>query len=246
MNPVLLIPIYNHGEPFKQLIRDLCDFDLPGIIVDDGSDRKTKEILDDIEDKLEGYDLLRLEENTGKGKALKTGLEYAEEEGYSHAIQIDADYQHDPSDIPKFLSLARSSPDALILGTPCYDDSVPFSRYYGRKLSRVWVWIETLSTTITDPLIGYRCYPIERTVKLIRNAYIGNRMEFEPEIAVRFFWDGGPIETIETPISYDPDNASHFHMFYDNLRISCMHCRLFFGMLFRSPFLLKDRLTASS
>ena len=67
--------------------------------------------------------MIRRERNGGKGAAVKTGLRAAQELGFSHALQIDADGQHDTADIPKFLARAAERPQAAVLGHPVYDET---------------------------------------------------------------------------------------------------------------------------
>jgi hypothetical protein len=70
-------------------------------------------------------------------------------------------------------------------------------------------------------------------------------MEFDTEIAVRLYWDGLSVESVPVHTRYFSDGISHFDLFWDNVRISWLHTRLFFGMLLRAPLLLariwKDR-----
>ena len=67
-----------------------------------------------------------------------TGLEALHELGYTHAFQIDADGQHMIADIPRFLAAAEMYPNALLLGTPQFDDSAPKARLIGRKILTYW------------------------------------------------------------------------------------------------------------
>jgi hypothetical protein len=68
---------------------------------------------------------------------------------------------------------------------------------------------------------------------------LGNRMDFDPEIAVRLYWAGVAMHNIETPVLYPPGGVSHFRLLRDNVRISWMHIRLLIGMVFRLPRLLR-------
>jgi hypothetical protein len=67
-------------------------------------------------------------------------------------------------------------------------------------------------------------------------------MEFDIEITVRLFWSGVPVRSMPTRVRYPSDGVSHFRLFRDNVLISAMHTRLFFGMLRRLPRLLARRL----
>ena len=77
---------------------------------------------------------LRLETNQGKGAAVLAGMRAALAAGFTHAVQIDADLQHDPSRIGDFISAAERNPSAVINGVPQYDASVPAVRLHGRHI----------------------------------------------------------------------------------------------------------------
>lgn len=236
-HPCVVIPCYNHGATMAVVLKRLQPFALPVIIVDDGSDAATKQELA----QLTGVTLIHLETNRGKGEAVITGLKAASQAGFSHAIQLDADGQHCIEDVPRFLDEARKHPDCLISGMPEYDDSVPKSRLYGRYVTHVWVWIETLSLSLKDSMCGFRVYPLAATLAVIAKHSPGKRMDFDTEIMVRLYWAGTNSHFLRTRVIYPVDGLSHFDALRDNLRISWMHTRLFFGMLPRIPALLSRR-----
>lgn len=103
----------------------LAPFDLPCLVVDDGSDETTRRTLEALAADRPQMTLLRLAENSGKGAAVMLGLKACADRGFTHAVQVDADGQHAIEDIPKLLALAGRHPDALISGQPVYDDSIP-------------------------------------------------------------------------------------------------------------------------
>lgn len=241
MNPLVLVPVYNHPDTITELCQKIEATGYSFLVVDDGSNEPTRSEIRDVEEHCENMSVIHRDSNGGKGRAVLDGLRFADEHGYTHVVLLDADLQHDPADIDRFIDTARANPDALILGDPIFDESIPSARKYGRVLSQVWVWIETLSTAIRDPLCGYRCYPVKHTLRLMEEQHVGDHMEFEPEIAVRFYWDGGDVVNLATKVQYFPDMISHFDMWRDNLRISAMHCRLFIGMFFRIPTLLSRK-----
>ena len=166
MNPCVVIPVYNHGEALVGTLDSLSGYALPTIVVDDGSDEKTKAIVADLAVKTD-IELVSLPQNLGKGGAVMAGLRVAHQRGFTHVLQIDADGQHDLSDVDTLLDKARKQPDALISGKPQFDDTVPASRLYGRWITRFWVWVETLSLDIPDAMCGFRVYPLESTIRLL-------------------------------------------------------------------------------
>jgi len=238
VNPCLLIPIYNHKDTIRGVLGGLAPLNLPCLVVDDGSDRETRATLDRISEELPWVEVLRLPVNRGRGAALRHGYRAAAQRGFSHAVQLDADGQHDPADVPKLLDAARREPEALVLGEPVFDASAPKSRLYGRRLSQLVVWVETLSRSVHDPLCGFRCFPLGPTVRLIERVGLGDRMEFDPVITVRLVWDGLAVVNVPTRVRYFRGGLSHFRLIRDNALITVAYVRLFFGMLVRLPALL--------
>jgi predicted LPLAT superfamily acyltransferase len=224
-----------------KVLSRLAPFGLPCLVVDDGSDEQTRRILERLAAGQPQVTLVRLAQNAGKGAAVIKGLEESARAGYTHAVQVDADGQHAIEDIPKMLALAERHPEALISGQPIYDDSIPRSRLYGRWITHVWVWIETLSLQLKDSMCGFRVYPVSPTLQLAARVSLGKRMDFDTEVMVRLYWQGNTSYFLPTRVIYPPDGLSHFDALKDNVRISLMHTRLFFGMLPRIPALLLRR-----
>lgn len=241
--PCAVIPVYNHEHALPVVVEQLRLAHLPVILVDDGSSASCAAVIDH-QASLSGVSCVRLAENQGKGGAVMTGLRYALEQGFSHAIQIDADGQHDLAPLEDFLEAARLAPEQMICGYPQYDESVPRGRLYGRYLTHVWVWINTLSLSIRDSMCGFRVYPLPATVALINSEKLGRRMDFDIEILVRLYWREQPMQWFPVAVHYPLDGVSHFQAWQDNLRISGMHTRLFFGMLRRLPKLLWRKVKA--
>jgi glycosyltransferase involved in cell wall biosynthesis len=241
--PCILIPCYNHGGTMDATLRRASSHGLPIVVVDDGSEPQCQAILQGLaEQYAEQVSLLRLPQNGGKGAAVCRGLRYAAEQGYSHAIQVDADGQHSIEDISVILDISKAAPEAVVSGVPIYDQSVPMGRLLGRYITHFWVWVHTLSFKIADSMCGFRVYPLAATEQLLDSRDISLRMDFDIEIIVRLFWQGCPIINFPTRVTYPEEGVSHFEMLADNLRISRVHTRLFFGMLLRLPWLLPLRL----
>lgn len=229
----IIIPVYNHSDKIRGLVNDLGRItpDIPIILVNDGSYQHCTQLLRELSANSSLISIIEREINGGKGAAVKTGLLSANRSGYTHALQVDADGQHDIVDAVKLLDLSEAHPDAVICAKPIYDDTVPKHRLYGRVLTHVWVWINTLSFDIQDAMCGFRVYPIAATVEIINSANIGNRMEFDPEILVRLHWQGSRFLYYPSRVAYHHNSVSHFRLVRDNIAIAWMHTRLFFGMI---------------
>lgn len=237
------MPVYDHHAALPRLVDALRSTRLTCWLVDDGSHAQCAQAVQALcSDNPQWLRRLRLETNQGKGAAVLAGMRAALAAGFTHAVQIDADLQHDPSRISDFINAAERNPSAVINGVPQYDASVPAVRLHGRRITTVLVWVHTLSRRIADAMCGFRMYPIESVVALDQRVRIGRRMEFDAEIIVRLFWAGTPVVNLSTPVTYPADGVSHFRMLRDNLRMGWLHLRLLGGMLVRLPRLLPRRL----
>ncbi len=236
----VLVPIYNHARALAATLQAAQSLHLPMLLVDDGS---AAQYTTTIQSLAKEYDALLISHahNSGKGAAIKSGLREAHNAGFTHALQIDADGQHASDDIPRFLQAMQAHPDALIVGYPQFDESIPKHRFYGRYLTHVWVWINTLSLQIRDSMCGFRIYPVAAACELLRAERIGDRMDFDCDFIVRWMWQGHAMQQLQTRVIYPEGNSSGFRIVQDNLLITWMHTRLFFGMLRRLPRLLRQR-----
>ena len=113
-----------------------------------------------------------------------------------------------------------------MLGAPVFDDTVPKSRLKARQITIFWTNLETGGKVIEDPMCGFRVYPLKAALAAGAS---GDRMDFDPEIAVRMVWDRVPVVNLPTKVRYlsaEEGGVSHFKMFRDNALISWMHTRL--------------------
>ena len=223
-----LVPFYNHPQNIKVLIAALKTYELPVIVVDDGSDEVSKQILAELE-RTEGILLLTRAQNGGKGIAMKDGFKFASERGFSHVLQIDADFQHDAALIGEFLRESEAYPQSIVCANPIYGEDAPKSRVYGRKITNFWVAINTLSLGVKDAMCGFRVYPLEQLKKAAAKSKT-NRMEFDIEILVNAVRQGIDVRWIDTYVRYEKGGVSHFKMLRDNALISLMHAKCFFSL----------------
>lgn len=122
-NPLVVIPVFDHEHAIATMVEGVLAADVPCLLVDDGSGAACARELDRLAAlHAPRVGLLRLPVNQGKGGAVLAGFRQAGGEGYSHVLQIDADGQHDPADIPRFLARARAHPDDVVCGVPRYDE----------------------------------------------------------------------------------------------------------------------------
>lgn len=244
-NLCVVIPVYNHPHKIADTIAALRAQNLPIVMVDDGSEAGCAQLLDALTQSFDNVHLLRHSCNQGKGAAVCNGLNWACARGYSHALQIDADGQHNLNDVPKFIAAAQNNPQQIISGDRIYINA-PKSRMRARRITDIWVWINTLSLEIKDSMCGYRLYPLSQVMPILTRYAIGKRMSFDTDILVKLVWSGCRVSHIPTQVVYADSIPSHFHVVKDNVRISWMHTQHFFGMLVRLPKLLARHLNRTA
>jgi glycosyltransferase involved in cell wall biosynthesis len=243
--PCVVVPVFDHEHALPKLVSGLRASGLACWLIDDGSGPACAAAIDRLVAQHPAWlHVERLSRNRGKGVAVLAGFRAAQRAGFTHAVQIDADCQHDTGEIPRFVAEARAHPGAVINGVPQFDASVPRARFYGRYVTNVLVWLYTLSFEVRDSMCGFRIYPLAAAVALDDAAPVGRRMQFDTDIIVRLHWSGVPVRNLRTPVTYPVDGVSHFDLLRDNLRMAGLHLRLAGGFLVRLPILLVRRLLA--
>lgn len=243
--PCVVVPVFDHERALPTLIERLRPAGLTTFLVDDGSSAACAQVIDALAAAEPAWVRVeRLPVNRGKGVAVLTGFRAARRAGFTHAVQIDADCQHEVADVPRFVAEARAFPHAIVNGVPQYDASVPKARFYGRYITNVLVWLYTLSFEIRDSMCGLRVYPLAAAIALDDAAPVGRRMQFDTDIIVRLHWAGLSVVNLKTPVTYPVDGVSHFDMLRDNLRMTGLHLRLAAGFIVRLPLLIARRLAA--
>jgi glycosyltransferase involved in cell wall biosynthesis len=236
--PCAVIPVYNHERAVGKVLAAICAAGLPCVMVDDASSAECAGELDRLAAAHPQVSLVRLPVNLGKGGAVAAGLRAARDRGFTHALQIDADGQHAISDVSRFIEEGRAHPHSLVCGRPVFDGAMPSGRFYGRYLTHVFVWLNTLSFDIPDSMCGFRVYPLLPVLKLLDSTRLGSRMDFDVEVLVRLHWREVPMRWLDTRVSYPLDGVSHFRMVWDNVLMVRLQLKLLAGMLVRLPLLL--------
>jgi glycosyltransferase involved in cell wall biosynthesis len=238
---LVLVPSFNPGRKVYETIARAREQWAPVWVVIDGSTDGTPEGLEKMAAADPQLRLIRLARNCGKGAAVLHGLKLARQHGFTHALTLDSDGQHPTDLIPDFMAASMAAPKAMILGDPVFDGSAPNVRVKGRRISNWWANLETLWAGIHDSLFGFRVYPIDALIRVMRHEIWMRRFDFDVEAVVRLSWSGVPAINLPAPVRYfrpDEDGVSHFNYFRDNALLTWMHLRLFIGFLLRLPLLL--------
>jgi glycosyltransferase involved in cell wall biosynthesis len=243
---LVLIPSYNPGAKVFETVQGARDQWNPVWVVVDGSTDGTPEALQAMAQADPGLRVLIRSKNGGKGSAVLDGAVEALRAGYTHVLTMDSDGQHPPDRIRDFMATSVAKPASMVLGVPIFDSSAPSVRVKGRRISNYWANVETFDAGIQDSLFGFRVYPAEPLVRIMKSHFWMRRFDFDVEIVVRLSWSG--VEAINLPAKvryFRPEEGgvSHFNYLRDNVLLTSMHLRLFTAFIIRLPFLMVRRAT---
>ena len=233
----ICIPTYNNPGTVRAVLKDCLErTPYPILIIDDGSTVPLQ--LDGLLNTKLKHDrvtLIRFDSNQGKGLALQAGIRECLKRDYTHMISLDADGQHLASEVQNLVTVSLEHPWDLVIGSRrMLSTNVPEVSKFGRKFSNFWVRFQT-SHPISDSQSGFRIYPLFH-VQNIR--FWTKNFDFEIEVLIRLLWRGVNVRETEIECYYPSheDRVSHFHKFWDNLRISCLNTVLVILSLLRSHY----------
>ena len=217
---LLVIPTYDNANTIINVVSNAFKTGYDVLVVNDGCTDKTKTLIEPLP-------ALKIEHsrNRGKGAAILTAAKWASNRNYTHIITIDADGQHYPSEVSKFIPKIEKNPLSIIVGTRNFSNAeVPGKSRFGRKFSNFWLKV-ACGTSIPDSQSGFRAYPVDALLRLKLNETGYN---FEIEVLAKAVWAGLSLESVDVSVHYSEatKKASHFDPLLDNIRISKTYTKL--------------------
>jgi glycosyltransferase involved in cell wall biosynthesis len=209
-----VVPAFDEAATIGAVVRRVRAH-LAVLVVDDGSSDGTAETA-----MLAGATaVVRHERRRGKAAALRSGFATALGWGASAVVTLDADGQHDPDDLGRFVAAARGHPQALVLGdrlAPVDGDPVPVLRRGAIRAADCGVgWIG--GVFVRDTQCGYRLYPaaLLREAALRREGFV-----LETELLLDAIRGGWPIVSVPVRRIYRGCRRSRFRSVVDGGRIA--------------------------
>jgi len=216
-----VVPCYNVQDQVGRVLEGILRYLPPErvIVVDDGSTDSTRERA-----QVRGVQVVEHHRNLGKGAALVSGARRAEEMGMEYVVTLDADGQHDPDEIPLFLSeVERSGADIVIgnrMGNP---EGMPPLRKLSNLLTSLVISLRT-GCRIPDSQSGYRMI---RVSLLTRIPLVTRRYETESEVLIKAARQGAVIASVPIRTIYGTGKSS-IHPVRDTIRFFSLVVRSFF------------------
>ena len=209
---VALIPAYQEGRRIGAVVADALRH-LPVVVVDDGSTDDTAAAAETA-----GATVLRQHPNAGKGAALRSGFRHVLASGAPAALTLDADGQHDPDEIPRFVEAFAVSRAELIIGRRDASSMPPVRRV--SNLLGGAVLAVALGRSVPDNQSGYRL--IGRTLMGAMLDSDETGFEFEVEMIGRCIGLGLPIDAVPIRTIYEgePSHIRPWRHFTEFLRIT--------------------------
>ena len=202
---LIIVPTYNERDNLPQLVKRLMSQTVPldVLVVDDNSPDGTGRIADEIAATNPHVHVLHRQEKNGLGRAYIAGFGWALSRGYEFIFEMDADFSHNPSDIPKFLDAAKHDDADLVLGSR-YKDGI---RVVNWPLNRLVLsigagqYVRTITgMQISDPTGGFKCFRRRALEMIDLGSVRSNGYSFQVELTHRIWRRGGKIS--EVPIIF--------------------------------------------
>lgn len=170
---IVIIPTYNERENIENIIRKV--FSLEGgydiLIIDDGSPDGTAAIVKRLQQEFpERLHMIERPGKLGLGTAYITGFKWSIDKGYDYTFEMDADFSHNPEDLPRLYQACKDGADLAIGSRYCDGISVinwPIGRIIMSYYASVYVRT-ILGMKVYDSTAGFKCYSnkVLRTIDL--------------------------------------------------------------------------------
>ncbi|HET7712484.1 MAG TPA: glycosyltransferase family 2 protein [Thermoanaerobaculia bacterium] len=210
---IVIIPALNAENTLAPVVSGALAYVDEVLVIDDGSADRTAEVAASS-----GATVLRHDVNRGKGAALRTGFRHALERGCAAVITLDADGQHLPSDIPRFIDEYRATGADLIIGgrSHLFWGMLPQRRLANRFSA--WAISNASGVPVSDSQSGFRLYS---THLLGRVTLRSDRFDMESEVIVRAGRGGFKVSTVPIGLGFvDGVSTSHYRPVVDTFRIA--------------------------
>lgn len=152
----VIIPAFREEAHIGAVVRAVRSEGFDPVVVDDGSDDRTAEVAGEA-----GAAVIRHDRNQGKGVALNHGFDYARAHGYEAAVTLDADGQHRPDEIRRFVDAYAATGVPVLVGTRMADTkTMPLIRRWTNRFMSWWL-SRLMGQRVPDTQCGFRLYRLD-------------------------------------------------------------------------------------
>ncbi len=196
----VVVPAFNATRHLGEVLRRLSAIHLPVVVIDDGSTDNTGDVA-----RAHGVHVVVHPENLGKGSAIASGVATARDMGLEFIITLDADGQHNPDEVPRFIEHQRATGADIVVGNRMADRrNMPALRVFANRTTSAFVSLRA-GTTIPDSQNGYRML---RLSLFERFRLETTRYDTESEILIKAGRAGATITSIPIETIYGSEESS--------------------------------------
>jgi dolichol-phosphate mannosyltransferase len=199
MKAIVIIPTYNESQNIVKLIEKIFSVapEIHILVVDDNSPDGTAELVEKLMQSDERLHLIRRPGKLGLGTAYIAGFKYALEKGYDAIFEMDADFSHNPEDIPRFLEALQDAD--LVIGSR-YLTGVnvinwPLRRLILSYFANMYTRVIT-GMPIKDATGGYKCFRASALKQIDLDKVKTNGYGFQIEMNFRLWAKGFRVKEI--------------------------------------------------
>lgn len=196
------IPTYNERENLSQIVAAISSQGYRVLVVDDSSPDGTGVLADEMAERDPLVSVLHREEKQGLGPAYAAGFDRALREGAEVVVEMDADFSHDPADIPRLIEAVNRGADVAIGSRYVPGGSTPDWPVHRRLISRggnLYARI-MLGIPTRDSTAGFRAFRAESLRSLPYRSAEASGYGFQVEMALRAHQQG--LAVVEVPITF--------------------------------------------
>jgi glycosyltransferase involved in cell wall biosynthesis len=210
---VVVIPGYNEEKRIEEVVKGCLRYIPDVLVIDDGSSDETAARAEEA-----GATVIRHEHNRGKGVALNTAFRAAHERKADVVITLDADGQHDPDELPKFIEAYERTGIPVLIGNRMADvETMPLIRRWTNQFMS-WMLSRTMHQYIPDTQCGYRLYRSDIIPFVSTEA---ERFAAESEILLHIAGRNIRVDSVRVSTIYR-DGNSKINPFRDTIRFFAM------------------------
>jgi glycosyltransferase involved in cell wall biosynthesis len=209
LRTLVAIPVFNEESTVVGVVERVLQHASDVLLIDDGSTDGTADVLGSLGDR-PGLHLVRHEGNLGYGRSLIDAFRWAAERGYSWVISMDCDEQHEPAEIPAFMSLIAEDRWDIISGSRYLDAGPEANGAAPPDRRRINGLVtaelnERLGLSLTDGFCGFKAHRV-RTLAGLRLTEAG--YAFPMQLWVQLVASGARIREHPVRLIYNDPNRS--------------------------------------
>ncbi len=211
MRATVCLPTYNERQNLEPMVRALGAHGVRVLVVDDSSPDGTGELADRLAAELDYVEVLHRARKEGLGPAYIAAFRRALANGAELVLEMDCDFSHDPTDVPRLIEAAEAGADVVLGSRYVPGGAVRNWGFLRRLISRgASLYTRLLLMPVHDPTGGFKCFRREVLEAVDLDAVSSRGYAFQIELTYRALQQG--FRVVEVPIVFADREVGHSKM----------------------------------